>query len=141
MPRTPKITPAISLDFSTSPEASAAPETVVSETSPPVVSETSPPVVPETSPPDVIAPLSEEEKTEIEKIVTDAENTPVASDDFVPTHRMTIAHVLSFPVMLIEGEAFTHDEWVTGSRAVHTLSASGEWLCDGESFLGTVAKL
>lgn len=59
---------------------------------------------------------------------------------FRPTHRLTLPKRGSLLVMLVDGVAYTRQEWKTATSADYEC-VDGQWLFQGQPFAGTIRCL
>jgi hypothetical protein len=55
-----------------------------------------------------------------------------------PTHRITLGTGVAFDVMVMDGAAYTREEWRSETAADYEYDGEGIWLFQGRPFFGTV---
>lgn len=60
---------------------------------------------------------------------------------FCPSHRITLRSGEVEVVMLVDGAAYTAEEWATNSMADYECDEDGRWTFQGEAFDCTVKEM
>jgi hypothetical protein len=61
--------------------------------------------------------------------------------EFAPSHRITLRSGEVEEVMLIDGAAYTREEWESETMADYERDESGAWTFQGEPFACTVSEI
>lgn len=66
---------------------------------------------------------------------------PDTKPKFYPTHRITLRSGEVEEVMLVDGAAYTRDEWDACDAACYERDEDGRWMFQGEAFTCTVSEI
>lgn len=65
----------------------------------------------------------------------------MSKPEFFPSHRITLRSGEVEEVMLIDGAAYTRDEWESETVADYECDEAGAWTFQGEPFAGAVGEI
>lgn len=60
---------------------------------------------------------------------------------FQPSHRITLRGGEVSEVLLVDGAAYTQDEWESETAADYERHQNGDWTFQGKPFAGTVSEI
>ncbi|MFH1184497.1 MAG: hypothetical protein V1755_05600 [Chloroflexota bacterium] len=61
--------------------------------------------------------------------------------DYQPTHQINLDDGTMISVLLVDGAAYTQEEWESETSADYECDECGVWTFQGQPFAGTVEKL